>query len=100
MNRQHFRRTKRWRMSRNLQKRRVNLYFLEQRVAKLESRQELAVLDSENTQDLLNSLERKVQGLIDENKRLKQAENLQKPLKPRSTFWAWLCTLLTSKGKP
>lgn len=97
MNRQHFRRTKRWRMSRNLQKRRVNLYFLEQRVAKLESRQELAVVDSENTQDLLNALERKVQGLIDENKRLKQAENLPTA---RKRFWTWLHACLTAKGNP
>lgn len=98
MNRQHFRRTARWRMNRNLQKRRVNLYFLEQRVAKLESRQEIVVLDSENTQDLLHALERKVQGLIEENKRLKQAENLQKA--KNTGFRAWLWGVLSSKGNP
>lgn len=97
MNRQHFTRRMRWRINKNTHKRRVNLYFLEQRVQKLESHRELAILDSENTQDLMKALERKVQGLIDENKRLKQAENLPTP---RKRFWTWLHVCLTAKGNP
>lgn len=97
MNRQHFTRRMRWRINKNTRKRRVNLYFLEQRVQKLESHRELAILDSENTQDLMKALERKVQGLIDENKRLKQAENLPTP---RKRFWTWLHACLTAKGNP
>lgn len=98
MNRQHFRRTQRWRMNRNLQKRRVNLYLLAQRVEKLEQQRELAILDSENTQDLMRTLERKVQGLMDENKRLKQAQTLQQAAP--AGFGAWLCGVLGSKGNP
>lgn len=106
MNRQHFRQTHRWRMNRNLQKRRVNLYFLEQRVANLESRLadevELAKLNSEQIGDLLQALELKVNPLIRQNEKLKarviKLENAKQTQK--QGLLAMFKKVLGSKGNP
>lgn len=98
MNRQHYRRVQRWRMSKNLRKRRVNLYLLEQRVKKLESHRELAILDSENTADLMKALEVKVNAVMDENRRLKAAG--QPPQSLLQKMWQFLHQTLSQKGQP
>lgn len=98
MNKQHYRRIQRWRLSRNLRKRRVNVYLLEQRVQKLEQHKELAILDSENTADLMNALEIKVNAVVAENKRLKTQVNASRSLWQK--MWQWIFSVLAQKGQP
>lgn len=98
MNNQHFRRKQQWRVARNMRKRRVNLYFLEQRVQKLEQHQEINLLDSENTADLLKALEIKVNMLVDENKRLKAQG--KKPKSLMQKMWQLIYAALAQKGNP
>lgn len=85
-----------------INRRRLNNFLLQKRVAKLERNLadeiELSRLDSEQTNDLLTELERKVEWLIKQNERLKQAgEPLQ--TQPKGLF-AWLKAVLCSKGEP
>lgn len=98
MNRQHFTRRMRWRLNKNTRKRRVNLYFLEQRVQKLERYRELSILDSENTQDLMKALEIKVNAIVEENKQLKAQGQAAPSLLQR--MWQMLHETLSQKGRP
>lgn len=98
MNRQHFTRRQRWKINKNTRKRRVNLYFLEQRVQKLENHREMAILDSENTQDLMKALEIKVNAIVEENKQLKAKGQPAPSLLQR--MWQMLSVALSQKGQP
>ncbi|MDH2998080.1 hypothetical protein A1D22_09350 [Pasteurellaceae bacterium LFhippo2] len=88
----------RWRMSRNLRKKRTNFYMLEQRVENVARKQDMVDLDLENTHDLLSSLEKKVNLLVRENKQLKTQQMKSEPLVKR--MWQGLLTILCSKGNP
>lgn len=96
MSSKNFRRNQRWRMSRNLQKRRVKFYQLEKRVAHLEGFREVCILDAENQADLLRALEMKIDALADENK------HLRKSRKPSliQQMWALMRATLAQKGNP
>lgn len=83
----------RWR---KLKKRRVNLYFLENRVSHLEGQREVVSLDLENTHDLLQQLEIKVNRLIEQHRAL-AAE--QKQANTRSV-WRSILQILKTKGEP
>ncbi|MGX2949346.1 hypothetical protein ACWIUA_00360 [Ursidibacter sp. B-7004-1] len=92
MNKQ-FRRNQRWRMNRQLNnRRRINLWLLEKRVSYLEGREEVLVLDLENTHDLMKALETKVQKLIAENQALKTTQPVG--------LLARVKAFLSSKGNP
>lgn len=108
MNRQHFKRKQLWRVSRNLRKRRVNLYRLEQRVKQLESHQEALQISTEQTADLMTALEKKVGELLEE-KRARDLKERGKPLPrclPKSQpsrferVCAWIKAALCGKGNP
>lgn len=104
------RRDLRWRMNKQMNnRRRLNLFLVERRVRHLEGRQEVLVLDLENSHDLMTDLEIKVKELL-EDKRKREAEMQGKPLvrcitrpdpRPISLrFWHWLRDVLCAKGKP
>lgn len=95
-----FRRNQRWRMNRNIQKRRVNLFFLEQDVKRLDKQvqhlekvRELSIMDTENTYDLLNELEIKVNRLIARERAAKQLSLFER-------MWIGLFGMLGQKGNP
>lgn len=97
------RRNQRWRMSRQIKdRRRLNVFLVERRVAHLEGRQEVVALDLESTHDLLNKLEIKVQDLIERHKACTVPPvpfRVPKPC-PVMRAWRWLRATLTSKGEP
>ena len=70
----HYQHKSRWKRFKNMNKRRVNQFQLEKRVQNLESKLadevELAKLNSEQIDDLLTELERKVEFVIRQNKQL------------------------------
>ncbi|MDE8034623.1 hypothetical protein NYR75_02790 [Actinobacillus equuli subsp. haemolyticus] len=81
----HYQHKSRWKRFKNMNKRRVNQFLLEKRVQNLESKLadevELAKLNSEQIEDLITELERKVEFVIRQNKQLR--EQLLKPKKPK-----------------
>ncbi|MBF0786210.1 hypothetical protein E4T80_12125 [Muribacter muris] len=83
----------RWR---KLKKRRVNLYFLENRVSQLEGQREVVCLDLENTHDLLQQLEIKVNRLIEQHRAL-AAEQQQANTR---SVWQRILQILNTKGNP
>lgn len=105
----HYQHKSRWNRFKKMNKRRVNMFLQEKRVANLESRLadevELAKLNSEQIEDLLCTLERKVERVIKQNQKLKarviklekgkQAKTTQK-----ETLFAIFKRVLCSKGEP
>ncbi|KMK50682.1 hypothetical protein RO21_10320 [[Actinobacillus] muris] len=75
---------------------RRRLYFAEQRLNRLERRQEMAQLDTEQTYDLLAQLEAKINRLIEQHRAL-AAE--QKQANTRSV-WRSILQILKTKGEP
>lgn len=102
------RRNQRWRMNRQMKdRRRVNVFLLEKRVSHLEGRQEVFVLDLENTQDLMTALELKVKDLLEREKARQAAEKWLAPVvgQPRQPnrfvrFWRGVAAMLNSKAEP
>lgn len=92
------RRNQRWRMNRQMQdRRRLNLFLVERRVRHLEGWREVVILDLENTHALLDTLEHKVQQLLEEKKHY-QAQQATLPTQRR--FWQPVVELLRKKGHP
>ncbi|AIZ78739.1 hypothetical protein [Actinobacillus equuli] len=85
----HYQHKSRWKRFKNMNKRRVNQFLLEKRVQNLESKLadkvELAKLNSEQIEDLLKQLERKVGLVVRQNQQLKEQLILlkQKKQKPK-----------------
>lgn len=106
MNRQlHQVHKSRWHRFQKMNKRRVNQFQLEKRVANLESKLadevELAKLNSEQINDLLSALERKVARLLRQQEKLK-ARIIQLEKKPtqKESLFALFKKVLCSKGNP
>lgn len=97
----------RWNRFKKMNKRRVNQFQLEKRVANLESKlaveAELAKLNSEQINDLLTALERKVERMLRQQDKLKariiQLEKKPTPTQKESLF-ALFKKVLCSKGNP
>lgn len=105
----HYRHKSRWnRLNRlkKMNKRRLNLFLQEKRVANLESRLadevELAKLNSEQIGDLLQALELKVNRLIRQNEKLKaRVIKLEKAKQTQKQgLFAMFKKVLGSKGNP
>ncbi|HDL1112635.1 TPA: hypothetical protein PWU90_000795 [Mannheimia haemolytica] len=105
----HYRHKSRWhRLNRlkKMNKRRLNLFLQEKRVANLESRLadevELAKLNSEQIGDLLQALELKVNRLIRQNEKLKaRVIKLEKVKQTQKQgLFAMFKKVLGSKGNP
>lgn len=94
----------RWNRFKKMNKRRVSQFQLEKRVANLESKLadevELAKLNSEQINDLLTALERKVERLLRQQDKLK-ARIIQLEKKPtqKASLLAMFKKVLCSKGK-
>lgn len=96
----------RWNRFKKMNKRRVNQFQLEKRVANLESKLadevELSRLNSGQIEDLMTALERKVERVLREQKKLKamvmQAEKSKTTQK--ASLLAMFKRVLCSKGRP
>lgn len=93
----------RWKRFKQMNKRRANLYFLEQRVEKLEAHQELLQLQAENAADYAILAMAKVNRLEYEKNSEQAVKNELAPVigKPRKpSFIQQLWQMLNSKGEP